>query len=65
MSDKIAYTKVSDTFINSYLTADGNDGPLLDDEGNVIYMDILQYNLGIILSTDDLPILDDDGNEIF
>lgn len=61
MSDKIAYTKVSDVYVKPQLTVDGNDGPLLDESGNIIYSDIEGYlNVDYLLDDVEDFIVDED-----
>lgn len=61
MTDKIAYTKVSDIYVAPQLTVDGNDGPLIDESGNIIYADIEQYtNIEYLMDHLEDFIVDDD-----
>lgn len=65
MTDKIAYTKISDVYIFPKVTVDGNDGPLLDDINEEIWGDILPYEISTLFSSEGFVILDEYGNEIY
>lgn len=61
MTDKIAYTKVSDVYISPKVTVDGNDGPILDESGNIIYADIDGYsNIEYLMDDAEDFIIDED-----
>jgi hypothetical protein len=65
MTDRIAYTKVTDKYILPKVTVDGNDGPILDDINEEIWGDITPYEISTLFSSDGFVLLDEYGNEIY
>lgn len=64
MTDKIAYTKVSDYIGEALTTIDDRYGSLMDDEDELLYANLVPYQLSTLFSSDGFVLLDEYGNEI-
>ena len=64
MSDKIAYTKVSDLYIEPTMFIEDSNGPLMDDTGDNLFANLVPYQLSTLFSSEGFVLLDEYGNEI-
>jgi hypothetical protein len=65
MTDKISYTKVSEVFIEPTTTIDDGYGSLMDDSDELLFANLIPYELSTLYSSDGLVLLDEYGNEIY
>lgn len=65
MTDKIAYTKVSEYYKEPTTTIDDGYGSLTDDADELLYANLIPYELNTLYSSDGIVLLDEYGNEIY